>query len=310
MSANYVNWAEFWDTERQEDGWLIDGVLAYGRGHSIYAGHKTGKSLVMLALLAELATSRLDTLTIYLDYEMGEDDLYERLSDMGYGPESDLSRLRYALLPSLAPLDTTVGANELCALIAAEQSAHPALHIALVIDTTSRAFQGPENDADTTRNFYRCTGLRLKQMGLTWARLDHAGKNGEIVGARGSSAKGDDVDLVWKLTATKARYTLHREASRMPWVPENTILTRLDNPLRFQVDKSPLPEGTLELCLTMDQLGIEATASVRESAKLLRAGGIKAMNTTISAAVKARKPLRNTLRNTRFEAPGTQLRSI
>jgi hypothetical protein len=31
--------------------------------------------------------------------------------ELGYGPDDDMSRLHYALLPSLPPLDTREGAN-------------------------------------------------------------------------------------------------------------------------------------------------------------------------------------------------------
>jgi len=49
---------------------------------------------------------------VNLDDEMGE-DLYERRSDMGHGPNVDLSRLKHALLPTLAPLDTKEGCKRI-----------------------------------------------------------------------------------------------------------------------------------------------------------------------------------------------------
>jgi hypothetical protein len=85
----------------------------------------------------------------------------------------------------------------------------------VIIDTFSRAVEGAENDADTVRNFYRWTAINLKAEGRSLLRIDHAGKDLKK-GARGTSAKNDDVDLVWqmvrtgdniKLTATKKRHT-------------------------------------------------------------------------------------------------------
>jgi Fe2+ transport system protein FeoA len=38
------------------------------------------------------------------------DDLRERLEGFGYGPDDDLSLLHYALLPTIDPLDTELGA--------------------------------------------------------------------------------------------------------------------------------------------------------------------------------------------------------
>src|SRR5216117_3816193 len=103
MTANspFLDWEAFWARDRDDHDWLVEPILARGRGHAIYARHKTGKSLVMLWLATGLASTRDDVIVLYLDYEMGDEDLHERLSDMGYSSQSDLSRLRYALLPTL-----------------------------------------------------------------------------------------------------------------------------------------------------------------------------------------------------------------
>lgn len=195
----FIDWPSFWAKDRRDADWLYEDVLARGRGHSIFAGHKVGKSLLTLAIVVQLVVRGI--VVIYLDYEMGEDDLYDRLGDMGYGPDTDLSRLHYALLPSLPPLDEPEGAKALFARVDAVAAAYAGVDVAVIIDTTGRAVAGEENSADTFRNFYRWTGLGLKQRGVTWARLDHAGKDA-AKGQRGSSGKGDDVDVVWRLNRT------------------------------------------------------------------------------------------------------------
>ncbi len=46
---------------------------------------------------------------LYLDRENPEDDVRERLRDMGLGPADDLSLLHYSHLGAWPPLDTTAG---------------------------------------------------------------------------------------------------------------------------------------------------------------------------------------------------------
>src|SRR5204862_406235 len=144
-SPLFVNWAKFWADDRPENDWILDQLLARGRGHAFWAAQKTGKSLVTLWMAASLATREDPIRVVYLDYEMTEDDLYERLSDMGYGPETDLSRLRYAVLPALAPLDHPEGGAALLEVVDTEQAAYPDHHVVLIIDTTSRAVAGDES---------------------------------------------------------------------------------------------------------------------------------------------------------------------
>src|SRR5207249_3684126 len=103
-----------------------------------------------------------------------------------------------------------------------------------------------ENSADTIRAFYRYTGLGLKKRGVTSARLDHSGKDG-TKGRRGSSAKGDDVDVIWRVERTNEGLILKRDAARMGWVPERVPLRRLDDPLRYVIATGSWPAGTRDL---------------------------------------------------------------
>lgn len=289
-SAFFVDWSKFWARDRRDADWLYDEILARGRGHSIYAGHKTGKSLLALWVVAQLIRL-LDVVVIYLDYEMGEDDLYDRLADMGHGPESDLTRLYYALLPSLPPLDTPEGAAALLAHVDTVQAANEGRHVAVIIDTTGRAVAGEENSADTYRNFYRWTGIGLKQRGNTWARLDHAGKDANK-GQRGSSAKGDDVDVVWKLTRTANGLELSRNASRMGWVPEKVTFRQVQDPhLRFVKVGADWPAGTKEIAAILDDLGVPLDAGERPAGNLFRQAGHTASQSLLRAAVRWRRSL-------------------
>ena len=306
----FIDWATFWDRDRSEAEWVYPDVLARGRGHAIYAIHKAGKSLLMLYLAAEIATNNEKCVVIYLDYEMTEADVFDRLDDMGYGPHSTLSRLRYALLPTLPPLDTAAGAVALMEMVDGVQAEWPDHHVVVVIDTVSRAVKGKENDADTFRDFYFHTGIRLKRRGVTWARLDHGGKTAEQ-GQRGSSSKGDDVDVVWKLGKTQNGVKLHRELARMSWVPEDVVLRLVPDPLRYMRLAGDWPEGTSETATMLDVLdekrlaaGLVPLTTTRLAQKALKDIGEPTRRTVVCAAVRWRKEQAADSFGKRFPRPG------
>jgi hypothetical protein len=304
----FINWTLFWDRDRSEAEWVYPDVLARGRGHAIYAIHKAGKSLLMLYLAAAIATGAEKCVVVYLDYEMTEADVFDRLDDMGYGPHVDLSRLCYALLPTMPPLDTAPGAGALMELVDGVQTSWPEHHVVVVIDTVSRAVKGKENDADTFRDFYFHTGIRLKRRGITWARLDHGGKSAEQ-GQRGSSSKGDDVDVVWKLGKTQNGVKLHRELARMSWVPEQVVLHITDNPLCYARMEGDWPEGTSETAIMLDVIdekrkaaGQKPLATTRMAQKALKDIGEPTRRTVVCAAMRWRseqvdQSLRNRFRD-------------
>jgi hypothetical protein len=215
--------------------------------------------------------------------EMTEDDLEERLEDLGYGPDSPLDRLHYYLLPALPPLDTPAGAAALLELVDLHQ---PAL---VVIDTMARIVAGEENDADTYRDFYRHTGIQLKARRVGLLRLDHAGKNTDQ-GQRGSSAKGDDVDVVWQLRSTDNGLELVRHAARMSWVPERVTLHRHEEPtLHHTVARGDWPAGTAAIADILDTLCVPLDASRSAARAKLTLFNHKARNDILGKALKLRR---------------------
>lgn len=282
----FIHWPEFWADDTNQEEWLIDGVIARGRGHALYASHKQGKSLFVLYQAAQLAITNPAVDVIYLDYEMTRADVRERLEDMGHGPDTDLTRLHYALLPSLPPLDTGEGAGALLELCDRVQRDNTDLFV--VVDTTGRAVQGEENSNDTIRGFYRWTGISLKRRGITWARLDHAGKD-PLKGQRGGSAKGDDVDIVWKLQNGDGTLTLHRDAARMSWVDEKVTYTRHNSPLRYIRGGDMWPAGTKDLAGELDRLGVPADATRNQARDAIRGTGVAVRNNVLSAALRWRR---------------------
>ena len=85
--------------------WFVDDIWPAGRQLHIFAARKTGKSLLMLWIAACLAVGRdpfngrpiPPVIVVYLDYEMTEDDLLERLEEMGFTADDLTGRLVYYL---------------------------------------------------------------------------------------------------------------------------------------------------------------------------------------------------------------------
>lgn len=292
LRAMLIDWPTLWRRENHAADWLCEPIIAAGRAHAVFAPGGTGKSLFSLWLAATIATGRTGPLgwpitprrVLYLDYEMTEDDLIERLEVMGYSDQTNLDNLRYALLPSLPPADTAEGGKNIARLAEIEDVA------LVIIDTFSRAVQGDENEADTVRSFYRWTGIHLKAAGRAFVRIDHAGKDVDK-GQRGSSAKNDDVDVVWQMAkADNDGFTLTTRKRRMGWIPEKVGLVQHDTPhLRYQVTDDANPVGTERVVIDLDTLNVPVDASARAAAKTLRDAGVAARNDVIRAAQKTRK---------------------
>jgi hypothetical protein len=291
--SGLVNWADLWAAPDPGEDFLAAPLLARGRSHAIYAAAKTGKSLLLLDVAAALASGRSvlgepaapPVNVLYLDYEMTAADLRERLDSMGYGPADDLTRFDYYLLPDLPPLDTDAGGNAVAELVELHR---PEL---VVLDTTGRALTGPENDADTIRSYYRSTGSLLKRAGCTVVRLDHAGKDVDR-GQRGTSAKVDDVDIVWQLTPADEAVRLKATHRRVAWVPEAVTLRREDDPLRHVRASWAYRQGAAELAARLDGLGVPVTAGRPAAKAALTEAGATCRNDVLADAIRLRKDRR------------------
>ena len=287
----FVDWEAFWAAEDEAE-WLYPGILARGRGHALYASGKTGKSLLALWLAWQMATGPEPVVVLYLDYEMCRQDVRDRLLSMGVDESADLGRLRYALLPRIAGLDVQAGADELEAIVMATEKEFPDHHILVVLDTIDRAVRGPENDSDTYRQFFARTGIMLKQHGATLLRLDHSGHDTERqkTGPRGSAAKNDDVDVVWRMQHTLHGVKLTLTAGRMSWLPAAvTLRLHTDPVVRYVRLTEDWPDGTLDVVELLDELALDIDTGVDEAAKALRGAGEGRRLTIVSAAVKYRR---------------------
>lgn len=262
-------WSEHWATDHKAEDFLCPPILARGRGHALYAAAKTGKSLLALEMAAALATGReflghtpdAPVSVLYIDFEMTSDDLNERMIRFGYGPDDDLSLLHYVMLPAVPPLDTPEGGT---ALLMSVDRWEPDL---VVVDTTARAVSGEENAAETIRDLYKNSLMILKQRGITTLRIDHAGKSMDK-GQRGSSAKNDDVDIVWQLISHgegeggTERLKLNATHRRVGWVPETVDIERSVDGVPMHIESTTgYPAGTADLIEILDGLEISSTMS-------------------------------------------------
>ena len=296
--AHLVDWTKLWTDDRPDEEWLAEPIIPKGRAIALYAPAKAGKSTIVLAIVAAVATgSRIlgqtratPTNVLYLDYEMTEDDLIERLTELGYGPQDNLDKLHYALLPSLPPLDTIEGANALLELVDRTKAE------LVVVDTFGRAVEGDEDRADTVRAFYRHTGLSLKARGVAVLRTDHSGKSVEK-GMRGSSAKADDVDIVWQLSRTNTNkgdgVRLNRTHSRLSWVPQDIRISRIetDHGHDYIIDAQDQawPDGTRQDADLLETLNLPDKVGFNAAKSAVREAGHKMRDSRIRTALKFRK---------------------
>jgi hypothetical protein len=286
-----LDMTEFLSTDGDDGSdWLIEPVVPAGAAVAIWARAKVGKSLLMLDLCCALACGRsllgaaagTAADVCYFDMENPAGDLRSRFFDLGYTAESNLKRLHYYHLPSLPPLDTPLGGE----VVAAQVNRFGAGLV--VIDTTASTVMGGENDADTYRNFYRHTGSRIRAMGAALVRLDHGGKD-RTKGQRGSSAKDDDVDVIWEMYDQGAQLVLRRTRSRIPWVPPEVRLDRREEPyLRHELAPVTLPAEVIDLAGEMDRLGLPLDVSKRAAMDALRKAGRGRRQGDVLAAIKYR----------------------
>jgi hypothetical protein len=271
-----ISSSDFWTVQDRGDDFVIAPFLGRGRAHALYAEAKAGKSYVVLQAVAAASIPHHSSWAevpdepvrvLYLDYEMTENDLRERLEIFGYGPADDYSHFHYVKASMLgADLDTHDGGME---LLAAAQDWRCQL---VIIDTMSRAVSGEENDADTVRKFYHHSGRVLKANDIAWLRLDHAGKARER-GQRGSSAKNDDVDVVWQLKRTETGAILQLTHSRVFWMPQTIYLeseaSTVDDSavVHIRSERAGTPPGMADTVRRWLALGLAADTS-RERARI------------------------------------------
>jgi len=315
-SSPFIDWPTFWRADATDHDWLIEGFWPAGRSVLLHAPAKTGKSLytlwcaVCLALGVDLATGeRTDDpkRVMYIDYEMTEADLKERLNDFGVSEAHDLSGLLYSQIPmDFTSLDTSPGAAIALGWVDRERPD------VVIFDTFGRCVDGDENEADTVRAFYRHTGRALRDRQIAYLRVDHTGKD-STKGARGSSAKNDDVDLIWSMQQTREGFQL-RSRSRVSWVPAvlNVTRTVTANQITFgrsaEISDVVPDEATTQKVYELEALGIDPLwGRAKVAAYMTEHGVAPGRNNVLAAAIKVRREAKQRNPHAVFKAPGQEL---
>jgi hypothetical protein len=228
-----LNWEMLWNDESKER-WFVPDLLCAGRAHGFPAPSGIGKSLFWLEIAAGLTSGKPvlgnpaqePIRVLYLDHEnTPKGDIKPRLQAMGF-KHDDLANFHYLSFPSIAALNTRLGGKSLAQILDYFQ---PEL---VFIDTFSRFVEGEENGSAVAQSFYEYTGKELKRRGIAYLRIDHVGKDASK-GARGSSAKSDDLDLIWIMSKTKEPnvFLLKNEKARVPVSQDSYLIERLNSPL-------------------------------------------------------------------------------
>jgi hypothetical protein len=304
LTGSFLDWNPFFATDFGQVELLPGKLLAPGQQITIVGEGKAGKSLFVQEWLWRMATGQgflgdrpqAPVAVLYVDAENGHQDIQQRFLSYGGGPGL-MGMMTYASFPPIRPLDTAGGGADLMAMVKDAEAQ------VVCLDTVSRFISGPENDADTWLSLYRHTLLPLKRAGIASVRLDHLGKDGER-GARGSSAKTQDVDHVWELRATGGGtlllkrthtrtgigpgvFSIVRNARQFgdSYLPGGTSHVRMEYEHLEQA-----PEGTVEwLIARIDDLGLPNDAGNPRTIAALANAQIKIGKDKIAAAVRARK---------------------
>lgn len=277
-----VDWEPFWTEPLDVPEWLVHPLVLVARTTNFHAAAGEGKSELVLYLMV-LAALR-GVRVLWLDREMTKGDLRERLEEMGFGPGTDLSNLDYVFYPDLPPLDTPEGGD---ALAWAMQERH---HDVAVLDSLSKFIEGDEIDNQTHTNMFIHTTQKLRVAGRALLAIDHMGKDQEK-GARGGSAKKDNVDLHLALERTAMGARIFVKKKRHSWIAERYDIHRGANPLRYEVvGAAELPAGVHALVKTLDDLDVPLDAGRPAVQSILREHDKPVgRNADLSAAIKYRQ---------------------
>jgi hypothetical protein len=215
---------------------------------------------------------------------MTEGDLRDRLEEMSYGPGTDLANLVYAFYPDMPPLDTTEGGK---ALLREAQINNADL---VVLDSLSKFVEGDEVDNKTHTAFYNLTGQLLRAAGISMLLIDHMGKD-PTAGARGASAKKDNVDLHLELDKTSMGSRLYVRKKRHSWIADQYDFYRSPAPsLGYElVGGTNLDAGVHLLVKRMDELDIDLSLGRDGVRAILSEHDVQARNDTLQEAINYRK---------------------
>jgi RecA-family ATPase len=221
---------------------IIPAIINAGQIVSLVGQGGTGKSLLMLDIAMALAAGQSvlghpqaePMSVLYIDMENPMGEVYTRRANLGY-QDNSLERLTYYHMPDLPALDTKAGGKFIEAM--AERHS-PDL---VIFDTISKLVAGEESKSDTWQDMYKYSLVPLRQTNCAALILDHQGHDASR-GARGSSAKRDNVDLQWIQGCNGDLITLKRDKCRTLHETETLKIRRGGTPLRHTVEVDAVQE--------------------------------------------------------------------
>lgn len=232
-SFDKMDWSKFWHQDFETPDWLVKPLVVKGEITSVYAAAGEGKSEFVLYCMVQAALK--GTRVLWLDREMSGGMLRERLESFGLDEGTDLTNLTYVLYPDLAPLDTEEGGLALMERMVDQDL--------VVLDSLSKFLTAEEDSNNTQTLVHNNTYSLLRANGKAMLTIDHAGKN-VALGARGASAKKDNVDLFLRLKRSYKGTLLDVEKKRHLWIADHYGYAREEDPLRYLSIGQDHPIGT------------------------------------------------------------------
>jgi hypothetical protein len=305
-----LQWSTFLTEEFPPPDWYAGRIMARGQHIALVGDGKAGKSLFAQEWAWRIASglpflgdpARPPRRVMYVDQENGWDDIQERLRSLGATVEQ-LANLIYLSFPAYRPLNTPAGAADLLGDVARHSPD------VVFLDTVSRMVDGEENSADTWLGLYNHTLKPLKAQRRSSVRLDHFGKDKEK-GARGNSAKNQDVDGVWELNVVERdsgllalkrthtrrgigrgffRIQRHGEMVADQWKAGGTWHALADEPTAAGRPNTFVGEAVKALARTLDEGGIPANAGRPTVGPWLRERGHHHADAVIRDVIAYRK---------------------
>lgn len=284
-----IDWAAAFN--RPPDDAVVEGLIFPGRWTAFVAPAKLGKSTLALHIAHRLSrgfdpfhNARLPAVDIlYLDGEMGEIDVIERLAALDLTP-ADLPRLHYT---DMFPKGDTIQGGAV--IVSTAKTLGVA---AVVLDGLNAFVSGAEKDDTPWRNLYEQTIAPLKRAGIAVLGTDNTGKDISL-SARGSSVKLDKADAIVMLKRTddgiELRATHRRSSSYLNIL--DLAMTGLtgDEPIDYRRTGSAWPAGTHDAVVLFDRLAIPIDMGREKVRATLKVEGHKLRNDILSAAIRYRK---------------------
>lgn len=295
-----VDWDELWTADLDAGEWLVEPLLPSGaKVVHIYSPRGTGKSHLMLAMAAALATGQPilnrpaspPIRVAYIDAEMSRGSLREYLEELGYGPHSDLRNLRYLVDSQIPFIDVVEGGCEVTKWVEGTGAE------VVFIDSFSAVIRGEEESNNTYQMAYNFTLAPLKRLGLPVIISGNSGKDKER-GSRGGSRKEDVMDFIWYLVRNDGdQMTATCTKTRAPYIPMNSKVqlgreVGRDGQVVYQLpkdDMADLPVGSMETAKLLDELGLALDVGSRAAQDALKDAGHGRQRAVVLGALRYRK---------------------